>query len=170
MRSARYDGKTALHIAAQNGAVDGLALLLESPTTPAYALHCVDSAGNSPLLLAAQHNHHDVIEYIGKRPEIRRQVCSDNGSPRVHHSGGGVVMVVVVGACFGVSRFVCVVAVPAPKHEHKIPVRWESTDEHADTCVNKCNVITLFLVQVNVPVVPTPVSYTHLTLPTIYSV
>ena len=61
----QYDGKTALHIAAMSGALDGLAMLVEADGTPDYALHCVDSAGNSPLLLAAQKNHTNVIAYLG---------------------------------------------------------------------------------------------------------
>eukprot|EP00750_Incisomonas_marina_P020777 INCI4085.1.p1 GENE.INCI4085.1~~INCI4085.1.p1 ORF type:complete len:1656 (-),score=272.08 INCI4085.1:3820-8787(-) len=70
----QYDGKTALHIAAMSGALDGLAMLVEADGTPDYALHCVDSAGNSPLLLAAQKNHTNVIAYLGSRPEIKQRV------------------------------------------------------------------------------------------------
>jgi len=70
----QYDGKTALHVAAQSGAVSSLALIVEAPTTPKYALHCVDSAGNSPLLLAAEFDQRDVIKYVGTRPEIHEKL------------------------------------------------------------------------------------------------
>src|SRR5687768_6373336 len=91
-RSARADGKTALHLAAGAGSVEIVNILLEATTRK--ALNKLDAGGHTPLMDAVEANRLDVLKLLigvgadvnardGDRGQTALRIAAGEGSLEV---------------------------------------------------------------------------------------